>query len=165
MSDEAPGLSEPHPRIARIAPGRFVLNLPLPERMLLRSLLPELKHLVETRDPTTRRLFPTAYHDNPELEQEYRSLMGSELANGRLVAVSTVLATIDEQELALPALERWMDVINSLRLVFGTRLEAGEDPPVLQPEDPDASAYAVYEYLGWLMDQAVRAMSEDLAES
>jgi hypothetical protein len=36
---------------------------------------------------------------------------------------------------------------------------------MLDVDDPDAPAYAVYEYLGWLMEQAVRAMSEDLAQS
>ena len=58
-----------------------------------------------------------------------------------------------------------MEAINSLRLVLGTRLEVGEDLPMLDIDDPDAPAYAVYEYLGWLMEQAVRAMSEDLAQA
>ncbi len=162
MPEDESGLGEPQPRITRLGPGRFTLNLPLPERMLLRSLMPELRHLVETRDPTTKRLFPTAYHDDPEKEQEYQKLMASELASGRLVAVSTVLATLDEQELALPALERWMEAVNSLRLVLGTRLEVTEDLPVLAPDDPQAPSYAVYDYLGWLLEQAVAAMSEDL---
>jgi hypothetical protein len=165
MSEDAVEVAGSRARISRVGPGRFQLNLPLPERMLLRSLLPQLKQAVETRDPATRRLFPPAYHDDPDKEREYQSLMGNELANGRLVAVSTVLATLDEQELALPALERWMEVVNSLRLVLGTRLEVTEDLPAVPPDDPEAPTYAVYEYLGWLLEQAVAALSEDLAES
>jgi hypothetical protein len=165
MSEDFPELAEPFPRIARVGPGRFSLNLPLPERMLLRSLLPQLKHAVESRDPATKRLFPPAYPDDPDKEREYQGLMGNELANGRLVAVSTVLATLDEQELALPALERWMEVVNSLRLVLGTRLEVTEDLPAVSPDDPEAPTYAVYEYLGWLLEHAVAALSEDLAQS
>lgn len=163
MSEDT--FQEPPPRITRVGPGRFALDLPGEERILLRRLLPQLREAVEARDPATKRLFPTAYHDDPEKEAEYRGLMASELAAGRLAAVNTVLATIEEPELALAALERWMDAINSLRLVLGTRLEVGEDPPVLEPGHPDAPAYAVYDYLGWLMEQAVRAMSEDLAQS
>lgn len=155
---------EPRPRIARLGPGRFALEIPKPERRLLRNLLPDLGYLVETRDPDTKRLFPAAYHDDPEKEAEYQSLMAGDLAAGRLAAIETVEKTIDEPEIDLPALERWMEAINSLRLVLGTRLEVGEDLPMLEVDDPDAPAYAVYEYLGWLMEQAVRAMSEDLAQ-
>lgn len=162
--EDDPGYPEPRPRIARLGPGRFALEIPKPERLLLRNLLPDLGHMVETRDPDTKRLFPAAYHDDPEKEAEYQSLMADDLAAGRLVAIKTVEDTIDEPEIDLAALERWMEAINSLRLVLGTRLEVGEDLPVLDADDPDAPAYAVYEYLGWLMEQAVRAMSEDLAQ-
>ncbi len=165
MSEGYTELEEPKPRISRVGAGRFALRLPRPERLLLRSLLSELQQLVEGRDPTTRRLFPPAYHDDPEKEREYQSLMGSELAASRLSAIETVRKTLNESELDQQALERWMEAINSLRLVLGTRLEAGEELPVGAPDDPDAPAYAVYEYLGWLMEQAVQAISVDLAQS
>ncbi|CAN5899064.1 hypothetical protein BH23ACT12_BH23ACT12_14980 [soil metagenome] len=165
MSEDNPTYSDPRPRISRLGPGRFALEIPKPERLLLRNLLPDLDQLVQTRDPSTKRLFPTAYHDDPQKEVEYQSLMANDLAAGRLAAIRTVEETIDQPEIDLPALERWMEVINSLRLVLGTRLEVGEDLPVLDADDPDAPAYAVYEYLGWLMEQAVRAMSEDLTQS
>jgi len=165
MSDVEPDYPEPRPRIARLGPGRFALEIPEPERLLLRNLLPDLNDLVQARDPSTKRLFPTAYHDDPQKEAEYQSLMANDLAAGRLAAIRTVEQTIDQPEIDLPALERWMEAINSLRLVLGTRLEVGEDLPALDADDPDAPAYAVYEYLGWLMEQAVRAMSEDLTQS
>lgn len=164
MSEDQPGPEQPDPRIVRSGPGRFELRLPRPERLLLRSLMPELRDLVEGRHPVTKRLFPIAYHDDPDKEREYQSLMGSELAAGRLAAIGTVEETLNEPAVDLAGLERWMEAINSLRLVLGTRLEVGEDLPVLEPGDPDASAYAVYEYLGWLMEQAVQAMSADLAQ-
>ena len=165
MSEENPTYAEPRPRIARLSPGRFALRIPREERLLLRNLLPDLGELVATRDPDTKRLFPTAYVDDPEKEAEYQGLMAEDLAAGRLAAIQAVEETIDQPEIGLPDLERWMEAINSLRLVLGTRLEVGEDLPLLDPDDPDAPAYAVYEYLGWLMEQAVQAMSEDLANS
>lgn len=165
MSEDNPTYAEPHPRIARLGSGRFALEIPAEERRLLLNLLPDLGQLVETRDPATKRLFPTAYHDDPEKEAEYQGLMANDLAAGRLAAIATVEETIDRPEIDMPALERWMEAINSLRLVLGTRLEVGEDLPSLGADDPDAPAYAVYEYLGWLMEQAVRAMSEDLGGS
>lgn len=165
MSEAEPEYPEPRPRISRRSPGRFALEIPKEERLLLRNLLPDLGELVQSRDPDTKRLFPTAYHDDPEKEAEYQGLMANDLAAGRMAAIKTVEETIDGPEIGLPQLEGWMEAINSLRLVLGTRLEVGEDLPLLDPGDPDAPAYAVYEYLGWLMEQAVRAMSEDLAQS
>ena len=165
MSEAEPEYPEPRPRISRKGAGRFALEIPKEERLLLRNLLPDLGHMVETRDPDTKRLFPTAYHDDPDKEAEYQGLMANDLAAGRLAAIKTVEETIDRPEIELSQLECWMEAVNSLRLVLGTRLEVGEDLPLLDHDDPDAPAYAVYEYLGWLMEQAVRAMSEDLAQS
>jgi hypothetical protein len=88
-------------------------------------------------------------------------MMSGELVESRLAAIETVKKTLAEKEIGTPELERWMEAINSLRLVLGTRLEVTEQLPVLEPDDPDAAAYAVYEYLGWLLEQAVRAQMED----
>jgi hypothetical protein len=48
--------------------------------------------------------------------------------------------------------------------VIGTRLDVSEDIPEVPPDDPDAAAYAVYDYLGWLLEHAVGARSADLAD-
>ncbi|HEX2054420.1 MAG TPA: DUF2017 family protein [Actinomycetota bacterium] len=151
-----------HPRIARVAPGRFAVSLPRPERLILRSLLSELRSLVEDRDPTTRRLFPVAYPNDPDKEAEYQSMMSGELVESRLAAIETVKSTLSHKQIDAAALERWMEAINSLRLVLGTRLDVTEELPVLDADDPDAPAYAMYDYLGWLLEQAVHAQMEDL---
>ena len=63
-----------------------------------------------------------------------------------------------------PAGERdtGLDILNSLRLVLGTRLDVDEELPDLDPSDPQAPVYAVYEYLGWLLSQVVDALGSDL---
>jgi hypothetical protein len=153
------------PRIARAGPGRFAISLPRPERLLLRSLLPELRALIEGRDPTTKRLFPVAYPDDPDKEREYQGMMSGELVDSRLAAIETVKSTLSHKDIDSAELERWMEAINSLRLVLGTRLDVTEELPILEPDDPDAAAYAVYDYLGWLLEQAVRAQMEDFSAS
>ena len=55
-----------------------------------------------------------------------------------------------------------MSTLNSLRLVLGTRLDVDEELPALADDDPLAPAYAVYEYLGWLLSQVVDVLSRDL---
>lgn len=154
----------PRRRIARAGPGRFALHLPQGERTLLRSLLPDLRDLVKREDPSTRRLFPTAYHEDPAKDREYQELMRGDLVASRLSAIDVVERTIDDEAIDLEGLNRWMEAINSLRLVIGTRLDATEELPELDEDDPDAPTYAVYDYLGWLLDQAVHAVSTDLAD-
>jgi uncharacterized protein DUF2017 len=154
----------PRPRITRSGPGRFRLRLPDEERALLRRLLPSLEELVAAGDPSTRRLFPTAYHDDPEKEREYQDLMRDELVASRRSAIELVERTMDDDEIDLEGLDRWMEAINSIRLVIGTRLDVGEELYEPDPDDPDAASYAVYHYLGWLLEYAVQAMSAELAD-
>jgi hypothetical protein len=40
-----------------------------------------------------------------------------------------------------------------------------EELPALADDDPLAPAYAVYEYLGWLLSQVVDVLSRDLPPS
>jgi hypothetical protein len=155
----------PRPRIARIGPGRFALRLPQDERDLLRNLVTDLRELAQGTDPSTRRLFPAAYHDDAEKEREYQELMRGELVASRLAAVDVVTRTIDADSIDLEALNRWMEAINGLRLVIGTRLDVTEELPELDDQHPDAPALAVYEYLAWLLDQAVQAMTVDMKKS
>ena len=62
-------------RISRTRHGTYALRLPGPERDLLASLVDQLRELLEvtTDDPSVRRLFPTAYHDDPERDREYQA--------------------------------------------------------------------------------------------
>ncbi|HEY8199958.1 MAG TPA: DUF2017 family protein [Actinomycetota bacterium] len=164
MGEASWSLLRPRPRIVRTGPGRFAFHLPEGERSLLGNLLPNLRQLVEAGDPSTRRLFPTAYHDDPQKEREYQELTRGDLVASRLSAIELVEKTIHDDTIDVAGLERWMEAINGLRLVIGTRLDVTEDLSEIRDDDPDASAYAVYDYLGWLLEQAVHAMSEDLPD-
>lgn len=165
MGEDNWSIFRPRARIVRTGPGRFAFRLPERERALLGNLMPNLRQLVEAEDPSTRRLFPTAYHDDPDKEREYRELTRSELVASRMAAIDLVERTLHDDAIDLAGLERWMEVVNSLRLVIGTRLDVTEELPQLSNEDPDRSAYEVYEYLGWLLEHAVGAASADLPES
>jgi hypothetical protein len=118
--------------------------------------------LASTDDPSVRRLFPPAYPDDPERDAGYQVLTRDELLEHKLAALDTVEATLDGGELDEAAMTAWMTTLNSLRLVLGTRLDAGEEPPQLDEDDPLAPAYAVYEVLGWVLSQVVDALSADL---
>jgi hypothetical protein len=149
-------------RIRRARGGHYEIRLPNEERELLRVLAPQLRTLLEDdlADPSLRRLFPTAYADDPERDQEYQQLVRDELAERRRGSIDTLLRTVDATRLSEEEIEAWMGAVNDLRLVIGTRLDVSEDTePVPAPDDPDAGLLALYGYLGVLLESIVAALS------
>ena len=153
-----------HLRIERTGPGRYAVHLPAPERELLVDLAQQLREvlLATTDDPSLQRLFPTAYHEDPERDREYQQLVRDELLERRLTALAAVEASASAKELDAPSLEGWLTALNDLRLVLGTRLDVSEDDLDVDPDDPAAPAHAVYHYLGMLLSEVVDALEGDL---
>jgi hypothetical protein len=151
-------------RIQRDRKGGYRLRLPSEERDLLRSLPDQLRDVMRTDDPGLRRLFPPAYEEDADANDEYRRLMRNELLEGKLAALRVVEETADADHLTSEELEAWLGAIESLRLYLGTVLDVSEDPiaNALNLNDPDAPAMALYGYLSWLQEQAVEALSAGL---
>jgi hypothetical protein len=151
-------------RVSRTRRGTYALRLPGPERELLADLVTQLRELLEltTDDPSVRRLFPTAYHEDPERDREYQQLVRDELLERRLAALDTVEETAVADEIDEAQLTAWLTALNDLRLVLGTRLDVSEDQEALDEDDPAAPAMAVYGYLSVLLGDVVDALAEDL---
>ena len=148
--------------VKRTRSGDFEVRLGADERAVLRSVGPQLRHLLDgdLADPSLRRLFPPAYGDDPERDREYHALVRDELADRRRAAVDTFVATVDRERLTEEELLAWMGSVNDLRLVLGTRLDVSEDLEDIDPEDPDAGLFALYGYLGWLLEHLVDAVAD-----
>ncbi|MFP5256238.1 MAG: DUF2017 family protein [Acidimicrobiia bacterium] len=151
-------------RVERTAGGRYRLQLPETERAVLTDLVGQLREVlvVTTDDPIVRRLFPTAYNTDGERDREYQQLVRDELLERRLAALTTVEETIEQAELSEGELSGWLTALNDLRLVLGTRLDVSEDLLEVDPDDPEAPIYAVYEYLGFLLSEVVDALAGGL---
>lgn len=144
--------------------GSFDVKLPDGERDVLRQVLPQLRAALEgdaDADPAFKRLFPVAYADDPEREAEYRAMVGDEITAKRLAQIDTVLATIGSTRITEEELLAWMGAVNDLRLVLGTRLDVSEETDLTTVDDdsPDAAAYGLYGYLGWLLELCVDAVA------
>jgi hypothetical protein len=151
-------------RVRRKGQGRYQLRLRPNEKVLLGGLVEQLREqlLASTDEPSVRRLFPPAYPDDAERDAGYQVLTRDELLEHKLSALDVMERTLEAPELDESELNAWMNTLNSLRLVLGTRLDVDEEPPELDEGDPLAPAYAVYEYLGWVLSQVVDALSPDL---
>ncbi len=120
--------------------------------------------MLQTDDPGLRRLFPPAYADDAEADDEYRRLMREELLDGKLAALRVVEESAYAEHLTEEDLESWLGALESLRLYLGTQLDVSEATYAeeLEPDDPSAPALALYGYLSWLQEQAVEALSAGL---
>ena len=153
-------------RVRRVGPDEFELRLPDDERSVLRTLPAQLRALLEDPspgdDPARGRLFPPAYWDDAERDSEYQRLMHGDLVASKLAAAEVVESTVDSNRLSEEELVAWMGALNDLRLVLGTRLDVTEDPADAPADDaPEAPAYALYSYLGWLQEQVVAALDPE----
>ena len=146
--------------------GSYALKLDGRERELMRQILGDMRALLmlEPGDLRVRWLYPSAYADDAEKEDEYRMLTHEELRSSRLANVDAVEASIDAKVLNEEQLTAWMQAINSLRLVLGTLLDINDDDQELRfdPDDPEARTQALYGYLGGLLDEIVDAQLERL---
>jgi hypothetical protein len=146
--------------VKRTADGVFLIDLSDEERTMLRSLPGQLRDLLDTDDPAIVRLFPPAYSDDPEREDEYRRLMKDELLSRRLEALALLEETAGADRLTEEQLLVWMRVINDLRLVVGTMLDVKEDDDLdtIDPDDPQAPMRGLYWYLSALQHSIIEAL-------
>jgi hypothetical protein len=129
-------------------------------------------------DPVLARLFPTAYPEDDEAAAEFRRFTEGTLRDGKARAAALVIDTLEEAglpgdlageeitidvELDGPAAETWMRSLTDLRLALATRLGIEQDDEdhwhSLPDDDPRAQAHHIYEWLGFLQETLVRAIS------
>ena len=138
----------------------FRLSLDDDFRQILTQLMQQFLDLLEDPGaPVLHRLFPPAYSDPGDvaLQDEYRHLMMEDLVERRRSECQMVLETAGHKTLTEDQLLAWSRTINSLRLALGTYLDVGEEDPPGPPRSAEESAYY---WLGWLLEQAVDALSE-----
>ena len=132
------------------------------ERDLVADLAKQFRLvLAADREPDLRRLYPVAYPDDTDRNNDYQVLVHDDLVAARLAAIDSVLATTGNQSIDAGELASWMDMFSGLRLLVGTRLDVCEDD-VFDPEGADAPSRALLAWLGYLLEEAVGVASEFL---
>jgi hypothetical protein len=115
-------------------------------------------------DPVLQRLLPAAYAD-PELAAEFRQLTDADLRARKSTALTRLVDDVaGEGAIALDPDEGvglWVQGINDIRLVLGTRLDVTEEWAdafdALPPDDPRIPLYLFYDWLSTLQDALVRS--------
>jgi len=118
-------------------------------------------------DPVLARLLPDAYRDDPEASGEFRRYTEQGLRSGKAASARTVLATLPPGggriRLSQPEAQAWLRALNDVRLALGVRLEVTDDfderAEEIGPEDPRSAYIGVYQWLAFLQESLVRALS------
>ena len=132
-------------------------------RELLRRVTEELRELLLLDEvDEVRRLFPTAYPDDAELEAGYREMVHDQLLMQRLDGIDKVQSSIDAESINIELADHWMSTVNQCRLVLGTRLDVGEDDGPIEEDDPDAQARIIYQVLSHILEELTSARIESL---
>ena len=148
--------------------GRYTFSVDAEDRRVLNDLFGQFKEvLVDGQESeTVRRLFPTAYHKDPEHDEEYQRFMRSELLASHLHSVDHVRTLIDASvestsiQLTQSDLDALMKATNGIRLLLGTLLSVSEDDhDDIDESDPTFGQHQLYAYLGWLLDWMVSAQA------
>jgi hypothetical protein len=130
---------------------------------------------VAPEDPILARLLPAAYRDDDEAAAEYRTLMETDLRLEKSAALQRVLDDLASGgtrrggelriELADDDAALWLYALNDVRLALGTTLDVTEDvddaTAARDADSPHAAGLAVYDWLTWLQDATVGALSHD----
>ncbi|MGN6472313.1 MAG: DUF2017 domain-containing protein [Mycobacteriales bacterium] len=125
-------------------------------------------------DPVMQRLLPDAYREDPEAAGEYRRLMDADLRLQKAAALRRILDDLSaggsrkgsEQRLELTdeSAEQWLYGLTDVRLVLGTMLditeEMDDERASLEPGSPRFMQLGIYDWVTWLQDAIVRAVSD-----
>ena len=133
----------------------------------------------EPEDPVLARLFPTAYADDEEAAAEFRRFTEGTLRDGKSQAAIAIIDGLEDAglppelteeglhidvELDPATAETWLRSFTDLRLALATRLGVEEGDEAfwhsLPDEDPRAQAHDIYEWVGYLQETLVDALSD-----
>jgi hypothetical protein len=144
----------------------------------LEALLDFSGPTTEPDDPVLARLFPTAYPDDEEAAGEFRRFTEGGLRDSKAQAAGRLIETLEaaglpteigdelltvDVELDRAEALGWMRSFTDIRLALATRLGIEDDDEdrwlALGDEDPRAHVYDIYQWVGYLQETLVAAVS------
>ncbi|QGG96733.1 DUF2017 family protein [Actinomarinicola tropica] len=141
------------------ADDRYELAIPSGVQAMVLDLIARLDELLHSDADVIRRVFPTAYPDDPEREAGFQALVRGELIDRHLAAAQVIADTIREPTLDEAQLTSWMTALNAVRLILGTALDVQDDEPMqVDLDSEEGPAQMAYQVLSELVDDIVTAL-------
>ncbi len=144
-----------------------VADMPEPDSDELAAMVGMNDNAVVPEDPVLARLLPDGYRDDPEAAREFRHFTESGLRSAKVESAQTLLRTLPSGggrvKLSADQAEAWLRSLNDVRLALGVRLGVTDDNDGLgdgvQPDDPRYAYIQVYQWLAFLQESLVTALS------
>ncbi|TAN20330.1 MAG: DUF2017 family protein [Actinomycetota bacterium] len=136
--------------IEKIGHDRFKIDLHPQVRQLLVDMKDVALNHVEENSPATRRIFPVAYRNSPEMEMDFSQLTREPLMRHHRETLSIFENTLSKSEITEDEALAWLNALNDMRLILGTALDIDEDRAVPDENDPNYEGYVVYDLLTYL---------------
>lgn len=143
----------------------FAINWDAAERHLVLNLAEDLETADDLSNPVFRRLFPTAYPQDPERDAGFQIFAQAARLDQRSEQLTVLRKTVESKTMTTEELSAWMGIINDLRLVLGTMLDIGEEDEAPPQDDEQAQAFDIYHRLSWVLTHLVDALTRTLPES
>jgi Domain of unknown function (DUF2017) len=138
--------------------GVLRVDLHANETSVLIMLLHDLNAVLDSddaADPVLQRLYPDGYSDDAEAAAEFREMVAGTLREERTGRLAQCQAELPAggglMELDAEATDRWLRVLNDIRLALGTRLEVTDETEF----DPSSEASNIYHWLGAVQESLV----------
>jgi Domain of unknown function (DUF2017) len=145
--------------------GGYTVELPHEARQVLAMLAGSSIDAISSDTADMRRLIPPAYPDSPERELAYRELVGKDLIDGKVTALSVLRETAHATSLTDAEIEAWMHGLETLRLMIGP---APDDVTVEEAlalgDDHGARHAATMDFLTHLQFTVIDALDPDSAD-
>jgi hypothetical protein len=124
-------------------------------------------HIEPPDDPVLARLLPDGYSDDPESSAEFRRYTEESLRSGKVASAEAVLSSLPpdggEVRLSEPECQQWLRALNDVRLALSVRLGITDENDDLMEnmsvEDPRSAYVWVYQWLAYLQDSLIEALS------
>jgi Domain of unknown function (DUF2017) len=123
-----------------------------------------------SEDPVLKRLFPSAYPQDPAASSDFRrfterDLRAQKVAEAQVVLDRLASTDLGAHDLRIPRdeVEAWLRTLTSVRLAVATRLgiadaESAEALAELPEDDPRTFLASVYDWLGFAQETMVNAL-------
>ncbi len=130
-------------------------------------------------DPVLARLFPTAYPEDDDAAAEFRRFTETSLRTGKANGAVAIIDDLEEAGLPVDDVDDavhvdleleeaealvWLRSFTDIRLALATRLgvEEGDEArwAALEDDDPAGQAHDIYEWVGYLQETLVAALSK-----
>jgi hypothetical protein len=118
-------------------------------------------------DPVLARLLPDGYADDAAASAEFRRYTEETLRSDKIASAQTVLSSLPagggQVRLSEPECQQWLKALNDVRLALSVRLgitDENEDMSErLSADDPRAAYVWIYQWLAYLQESLVEALS------